>query len=460
VAQAEELRRQQILLHRFEAMGLVAGLLPGGRAVVVTLPVGSEPFPTPQGPRVLHAIRFYTVGHDRIKCVAPVALFHLPLMRLVDCENAAQIENRIRAAWSERMRALERTGQWLEQLGIQADAPGGAPQWSIPLGLDEGRVRATAIEPNRVVLPSRGPLSGIGVSRWQDRIYEPGSSCHCSVDLELALTARLEALARGSRRLPARHLEATPPVPRAVRLMPALVVGARLAADRTLREALCRRGFTVDAVRSLSDAVAAFRRRSFDVVLAQARLDRADGTELVPALRGLPGILELPVALIDDRPRTSRQATAEAAGAAAYWAGPIDAAETAESLARLAATEKRRFARYECALSLSWPDCGAPGVTATIGRGGLFVRSTSETPTRTGYALHLPEAGATLRVEAEPIYRLPDAAVGPNGFGIRFCSFAAGDESTWIDYLAGLASSRSDRGPALDGRAPGGITTL
>jgi len=448
VAQTEEIRRQQILLRRFRGMGLVAGLLPGGRAVVVTLPVAPEPFPTPQGPRSLHTIRFYTVGPDRIKCVAPVALFHLPLMRIVDCETAAQLEGRIRAAWGERMHALDRTRQWLEQLGVRPDAQAGAPQWGVPLGLEEEPVRATAIEPNRLVLPSRGPLSGIGVSRWQDRIYEPSDNCHTAVDLELAATARLEALARAARRSLVRPVDAPLPVPRAVRLMPALVVGPQLAADRALHEALRRRGFLVEAVRSLSDAVGAFRRRSFDVVLAQARLDRADGTELVPALRALPGILDLPVALIDDRARESRRATAEAAGAAAYWAGPLDAAETAESLARLSGTDKRRFRRYERALSLSWPDCDTPGVTATIGRGGLFVRSSATAPERTRYALHLPETGTTLLIDAEPVYQLPDAAIGPNGFGLRFCAFANGAESTWIDYLAGLPATPVANDPA------------
>lgn len=443
MAQAEELRRQQILLRRFQTMGLAAGLLPGGRAVVVTLPVDPEPFPTPQGPRALHTIRFYTVGHDRIKCVAPIAFFHLPLMRIVDCESAAEIEARVRAAWIERMHALDRTRRWLEQLGARVEAFAGAPQWSIRLGLEDDRARAVAIEPNRVLLPSRGPLSGVVLPRWEDRIYEPEPSCHSSVDLELAVTARLESLARATRRTPARHIDAPLPVPRVARLMPALLVGARLAADGSLHEALRRRGFTVDAVRSLTDAIGAFRSRSFEVVLAETRLDRADGTELIPALRGVPGILELPVALLDDRPRESRRAVARAAGATAYWPGPLDAAQTAESLARLASTDKRRFTRYERALSLSWPDCGAPGVTATIGRGGLFVRTSAAAPGRLRYALHLPETGSTLRVDAEPLYRLPDAAIGPDGFGLRFCGFESGAEPAWIDYLAGLACDRA-----------------
>lgn len=443
MAQAEELRRQQILLRRFQTMGLAAGLLPGGRSVVVTLPVEPDPFPTPQGPRTLHTIRFYTVGHDRIKCVAPVALFHLPLMRIVDCETAAEIEARVRAAWNERMHALTRSRRWLEQLGARVEAFAGAPYWSIRLGLEDDRARAVAIEPNRVLLPSRGPLSGVVLSRWEERIYEPETSCHSAVDLELAVTARLEALARAARRTPARHVDAPMPVPRVARLTPALLVGARLVADTSLHEALRRQGFTVDAVRSLGDAIGAFRSRSFEVVLAETRLDRADGTELIPALRGVPGVLELPVALLDDRPREARRAVARTAGATAYWAGPLDAVQTAESLALLANTDKRRFTRYERALSLSWPDCAAPGVTATIGRGGVFVRTSVPAPGRQRYALHLPETGNTLRVDAEPLYRLPDAAIGPDGFGLRFCGFESGAEPEWIDYLAGLANDQA-----------------
>ncbi len=442
MAQAEELRRQQILLRRFQTMGLSAGLLPGGRAVVVTLPVGPEPFPTPQGPRVLHTIRFYTVGPDRIKCVAPVALFHLPLMRIVDCDSAAEVEARVRAAWSERTHALTRTRLWLEQLGACAEASGGAPQWSIRLGLDDDRARAVAFEPNRVLLPSRGPLSGVLLPRWEDRIYEPGDDCHSAADLALAVTARLEALARATRRTPARPIDAPLPVPRVARLAPALLVGAKLAVDGSLHEALRRCGFTVTAVRSLTDAVRAFGSRSFEVVLAETRLGRADGAELIPALRAVPGILELPVALTDDRPRESRRADALAAGATAYWPEPRDAARTADSLAHLANTDKRRFTRFERALSLSWPDCGTPGVTATIGRGGLFVRTPAAAPGRQRYALHLPETRHTLRVDAEPLYRLPDAAIGPDGFGLRFCGFESGAEPAWIEYLAGLARER------------------
>jgi DNA-binding response OmpR family regulator len=440
VAQADELRRQQILQRRFQAMGLEAGLLAGGRAVLATLPVGPAPFDTPQGPRVLRAVRFYTVGHDRIKCVAPLALFHLPLVRIVDCETPAQLEARIRAAWSERLRVLARSRGWLDELGVQSESPGGAPVWSFPLGLEDPWARGVAIEPARVLLPSRGPLSGIALARAEDRVLAIGGGCTSAVDLELAVTARLEALARGQRRHPPRHLDADLPAPRVARLMPALLVGARLAADRALHEALRRRGFAVQTARGAGDAIGAFRQRTFEVVLAEARLDRSDGLELIPALRSVPGILDLPVALVDDRPREARRSAAAAAGAAAYWAGPLAAGDAAEALAEIADTDRRRYARYDHALAVSWTGCTAPGVTATVGRGGVFVKTPEPTLARQRFALHMPDGGATLRVDAEPVYRLPAAALGPDGFGLRFCGFEGRGEQAWIDYVTRAAT--------------------
>ena len=446
MAQAEELRRQQILQRRFQAMGLEAGLLAGGRSVLVTLPVGPEPFDTPQGPRTLRALRFYTVGHDRIKCLAPLALFHLPLVRIVDCETTAQLEARVRAAWSERVRSLARTRRWLDALGVVAESPAGAPQWSFALGLEDRAARGIAIEPGRVLLPSRGPLSGTALNAVGERLFEADASCSSSVDLELAVTARLEELARSRRRRPPLRLDAELPAPRVARLMPALVVGARLAADRTLHEALRRRGFAIEAARGAGEAVDAFRQRTFEVVLAEVRLDRVDGIELIPTLRSLPGILELPVALIDERPREGRRAAADAAGAAAYWAGPLEAPATADALAEIAATDRRRFARYDRALSVSWTSCGAPGVTTSVGRGGIFVKTPVTALARQRFALHLPDSSTTLRVDAEPVYRLPAAALGPDGFGLRFCGFEAGGERAWIDYVATAANASGPPG--------------
>ncbi|MCX5739514.1 MAG: response regulator [Proteobacteria bacterium] len=393
MSEAEELRRQRVLERRFRAMGLEAGVLPGGRALVATLLLGPVPFETPEGPRVLRALRFYTLGHDRIKCMAPRALFHLPPIRVLDCEKAEDLEARIRATWTQRLAVLRDARRWLDQLGVQVDVSQGAPQWCFSLGLDDPRARGAVVEPGRVGTVRR----------------TPDENC----DL---------------------------PAPRTPHGMPLLLVGSQLAGANGLQESLRLRGFAVRCATSASAAIEAFRAHSFELVLAETRLDRGDGIELVPALRAQPGVLDLPVVLFDERPSDHRRSAAKAAGASGYLSGPLDAARLASALAHLASQRRRRrFARFERALSVSWPGCDAPAITTEIGRGGCLVRGSREAPARGRFALHLPETGRTLHVEAEVVYRLGESTPGPSaGDGLQFCGFDDGDEPAWIEYLAGL----------------------
>jgi len=443
VSEAEELRRQRVLERRFRAMGLEAGVLPGGRAVVATLLLGPVPFETPEGPRVLRAVRFYTLGHDRIKCMAPRALFHLPPIRVLDCEKAEDLEARIRATWTQRLAVLREARRWLDQLGVQVDVSQGAPQWCFSLGLDDPRARGAVVEPGRVILPSRGPLSGLTLPAPEERVLALDAKCRTSTDLEIAVTVRLEALARRKRegtlrRTPDENCDL--PAPRTPHGMLLLLVGSQLAGANGLQESLRLRGFEVRCATSASAAIEAFRAHSFELVLAETRLDRGDGIELVPALRAQPGVLDLPVVLFDERPSDHRRNAAKAAGASGYLSGPLDAARLASALAHLASERRRRrFARFERALSVSWPGCDAPAITTEIGRGGCLVRGSSEAPARGRFALHLPETGRTLHVEADVVYRLGESTPGPSaGDGLQFCGFDDGDEPAWIEYLAGL----------------------
>ena len=444
MSEAEELRRQRVLERRFREMGLEAGLLPGGRAVVATLPLGQLPFETPEGPRVLRAVRFYTIGHDRIKCMAPRALFHLPPIRVLDCEKAEDLEARIRSVWAQRLALLRDARLWLDRLGVQIDAPQGAPQWCFSLGLDDPRARAAVVEPGKVILPSRGPLSGLALPGAAERVFEPDARCRSGSDLEIAISVRLEALARRKRDTVTRRATGDSadllPAPRAPRGMPLLLVGPRLAAAKALQESLRLRGFEVRSTTSAAASIEAFRSRSFELVLAETRLDRGDGIELVPALRALPGILDLPVVVFDERSSDRRRSSARAAGASGYLSGPLDAARLASALAHLATQRRRRrFARFERALSVSWPGCKTPAVTTEVGRGGCLLRGSMPAPPRGRFALHLPETGKTLRVEAELMYRLGDLTPGPDrGDGLRFCGFDDGHEAAWIEYLAQL----------------------
>ncbi len=443
MSEAEELRRQRVLERRFREMGLETGMLPGGRAVVVTLPLGPLPFETPEGPRVLRAARFYTIGHDRIKCMAPRALFHLPPIRVLDCEKADDLETRIRSVWAQRLELLRDARRWLDRLGVEVDVPQGAPQWCFSLGLDDPRARAAVVEPGKVILPSRGPLSGLALPHRAERVFEPGAACRSSTDLEIAVTVRLEALARRKRDTATRRAAediCDLPAPRAPSGMPLLLVGPHLAGASALQESLRLRGFEVCCTTSAAASIEAFRTRSFELVLAEARLDRGGGIELVPALRALPGILDLPVVLFDERPSEHRRSSARSAGASGYLSGPLDGARLASALAHLAVERRRRrFARFERALSISWPGCETPAVTTEVGRGGCLLLGSAAAPPRGRFALHLPETSRTLHVEAELMYRLGDLTPGPNaGDGLRFCGFDDGDEAAWIEYLAQL----------------------
>jgi two-component system chemotaxis response regulator CheY len=450
VVTAEELRRQSVLERRFRAMGLEAGLLPGGRAVVATLPLGPAPFETPDGPHVLRAVRFYTVGHDRIKCVAPRALFHLPLIRVVDCTRPAEIEARIRAAWKQRLEMLRDARDWLDSTGVEVDPTQGAPLWSFGLGLEDPRARAVVIERGRIVLPSRGPLSGLVLDSGEERVFQPDATCQTATDLEIATTVRLEVLARRKRAAASRRVNDAEllPAPRAARALQLLLVGSRLAQANALHESLRLRGFDAQVVTTASAALDAFRSRSFDLVLAETRLDRSDGIELVPALRGMPGILDLPVVLLDERPSEQRREASRAAGASGYLAGGPDAARVAGALAQMASQRRRRrFVRYSRALSVSWPGCDAPAVTAEVGRGGCRLLGPVPTPDRGRFALHLPETGRTLRVDAAVLYRLGEETPWPtHAVGLRFTGFEADAEPAWIDYLARIELARDEMG--------------
>lgn len=444
MAEAEELQRQRVLERRFRAMGLATGMLPGGRAVVATLPLSQRPFETPEGSRVLRAVRFYTVGHDRIKCLAPRALFHLPLVRILDCEKPADLEARIRTAWTARMRELAEARRWLDGLGIEASAPQGAPLWSFSLGLEDERAQATVVERGKVVLPSRGQLSGLALAQVSERVFEPAES-RSGTELAISITVRLEDLARRKRDASMRR-SAQPscdlPAPRQTRTAPLLLVGPRLVNAYALHESLRLRGFAVHATNSAAGALDAFRARSYGLVLIDTRLDRADGIELVPALRTMPGVLDLPVVLLDERASEPRRAAARAAGACGYLSGGLDPARLAAALGRLAGERKRRrFRRYGRALSVSWPGCESPVVTAEIGRLGCALRGTWPAPARGRYALHLPETGRTLRVEAEVMYRLAETSWCASGIGLRFGAFDAEAEPVWIEYLAGLEAA-------------------
>lgn len=439
---AEEGQQAQ-LVRRFADMGLRAQPLPGGRSVLVELPFGGRPLDTLGEPRRIRAVRFATAGADRIKCVAPRALFYLPLLRVADCRSAAELEARIREAWTKRIQELRRTQAWLARLGIEPESPRGTPQWVFRLGLEDKQARAAAIAPNQVILPSTGPLSGLPLERPEDRLVHTEPGCASAIDLELAITTRLEELARYAARVRAPQAVRPAPEPRAPSaartVLPILLVGPRLAEERAVHESLRLRSFGVSTARSIDETLARFAERSFDLVMADTVLDRFEGIELIPELRAVSGIEEIPVVLVDDRPREARRKAARHAGAAGYVVRPLDVPRLAEALGRaIRSPRRRRFRRYPKALSVTWPGNREPGITQNVGRGGLSLRTAGDDPGDDAipFEIHGPELGGAIRVEGAVVSRRTEGARVL--LGVHFRAFAPGGEPRWIAFLRGL----------------------
>ncbi len=448
----EEVRRQQTLLRRLEALGLRPEPMPGGRCALVTLPFGPEPLPTLGKPRRLEAVRFATVGTDRIKCLAPRALFHLPLIPISDCDTREALEARIRETWRARLAALQRARAWLERLGVEPDAPADTPQWTFPMEAGAEAAQGRCIDAGAVILPSAGPLAGMPLDDAKQRVMTLDGSVGSGTDFEIALSNRMEALARADAKARARqrrHGIVLEPPPRPAangRRAPLLLIGPGLESHRALQDSLHLRGFDVVASRSIQEALDAFQERSFELVLTEARLDRADGVEVIPALQALPGVSRVPILVLDDRPRQSRRDEARRAGAAGYLTQPFEVAKLAPMFDQLVNKPRhRRFTRYARPVSVAWRGAQDPEVTSAIGRLGMFVRTEHPLPLRAceRFELYLPEFGSTVSVESEVVYKLDGAGRSTTGVGLRFRGFEAGGEALWVSYLRAL-----ERAPA------------
>lgn len=456
MGEADERRSQQAWLRRLRAMGAQAELEPGGRCVHARLRLGPEPFPGLDRPLRIEELGFATVGRVRIKCLSPRPLFHLPLLDVGGCVDAAALEARVRSAWAAHVAGLARARGALEALGVAAEAEHQGAVLAFALNLEQPDARGRTHDGNRIVLPSRGPAGGLPLSRAGDRWMRADRSWESATDLEIAVTNVLERLARDAghteamRRLGRARRAAEPPARRPVsrgahRL---LLVGPRLASDVALQQGLRQQGYRVEVVRSVDSALEAFGRLTFEVILADADLGRAEGLELVPALDALPGVGKLPVILVDDHVRQARREAARRVGAAGYLVHPVEAAQIAPGLARMAAGSRgRRFDRFRQRLAVDWSQDGGGGFTTALSRLGLFIRTDRDLgPGHVSRCrLALPELGRQLELEVESLYRLHEVGSAGAGIGVRIRTFPSGAEPLWIEYLAALVERQPSR---------------
>lgn len=444
--EAEGTQRQEILLRRLSELGLAVKPLPDGRGVAVTLPLGPERFPLLRGGSArFESVSFASVGGDRIKCLRPLPFFYLPLIRVGGCASAEEFEARIRAAWRARSVDLLRTRNWLDKLGLaglpEADD---APVLCVALGVEDPESKARLFEPGRLVLPGRGPLSGVRLRRAEDRTFQPSPSLASGLDVELAAATRLEELARLDARIE-RERARMPGDETTLRPIPALeegprvlLVGPNLYGDRTLHESLRLRGYSPLLARSERDALRTLEATSPELVLSETQLGRFEGIELIPELRTTPGVEEIPVVLVDTMLRPERRDAARRAGAAGYLVRPFEVDQIAAGLRALVQNPKRRrFRRYARQLTAIAASARDADVVADIGRGGMLVWTARSAQLHDvdHWSIALPEIGASVGVRAEVVYVRTVPGSARRGLGLRFRSFDDGSEAALIRFL-------------------------
>jgi two-component system chemotaxis response regulator CheY len=430
-------------------MGLDCREGPGGRSLLVRLAARGGPLATPTDELPVSQFVFATVGANRIKCLVPRVLFYLPLVGVADCDSPGAIEARIRQAWRKRQTELGQTREWLEKLGCDVQVSGEAPVAFVEMGPADRRSALTAVEPGTVALPGAGPLSELALERAEDRIFRPEADLDSAVDLEIAAATRMEELVRLHQRLErqarVRAYATEPESEPASRHHRILLVGRRLLGDTGLIESLRMRGYWLSAVRGAAEALQAFEQRSFDLVLTESELDRFEGIEMVPTLRALPGIEEMPIVVVDTRLRPELRETARQVGAAGYVTHPIDVPLIEEGLARLLQAQgRRRFSRYVQRMGVRAVGASRPEIAHEISRGGMLLVSDREVAPRTlqRFAITLPHGAGAIRTDGEVVYRLrSDAAGAKPRIGVRFERFPDDDEQRLIAFLRTLEST-------------------
>jgi two-component system chemotaxis response regulator CheY len=422
--------------------------MPGGRCVLARMRLQRGLFETRSHPVRIDEVTFASVGSDRAKCLRPRALFQLPILRIRDCRDATAIEARIHLAWQQHVGQLEDLEDWLNSIGAEYQTEEERSLIGFPLAGEDPDTRARMIDKKGIILPGRGPLSGIPLRRADDRVVGVDHRIESGVDLEIHVSNRLEELSRIEARLAQqRRFEAldeeplVEPTLAGDRKPMVLMVGPRVSQETACLESLRLRGYHVEAVSGEREAINTFDRCSPELVMADVNMGRSEGIDLIQSLRQVPGIEEVPVLLIDSHRRDERREAARRMGAAGYLVYPIDVSRIAERLSRVVANPKRRrYTRYAQRLPVRMQGASQPLLTDSIGRGGMFLATDEDMPTNSlrNCRLALPEIGADVRIEAEVLYRARGGDDARPGVGLRFNSFPDADEPVFIDYLRNL----------------------
>ena len=245
-----------------------------------------------------------------------------------------------------------------------------------------------------------------------------------------------------------RDASATPRIsaadPEIVRVPRVLALEEEPLAAQAMQAALSGQGFDVFAYHDPGRALEAFHEKSFDLVLADARMRRADGMEFTARVQELAGIEKLPVVLVDERANSAMQRAAHAAGASAYWAKPMSWTEISATLADLIeATSWRRFVRYRLRLpvEVSLGARATSELTHTIARAGVSVATRREVQPGVieRYRIKLPRPLPPIAVDGMVVTRLAQPGSVTLVAGVQFLRFVDDGEVHWIRLIEELA---------------------
>lgn len=468
ISKSQQDRTQAFLIDRFEAMGLEVRPSSDDRSVLVSMPITETPFESLGGPISVDRIVFSTIDSGRIKCLRPRSFFALPFIDVRDARNPAAIEASIRRAFRERSRELEDAAHWLSKLGIRPRVGSGGTTLEFPLPGESPETAISLYGRTSAVLPGAGPLSGLSLDSPAERVLPINTGrtpdVESGADLECLIAGRIDAVKRlatqredavrarlvhaGTAAKPSRvdaleRITNLDPSPTARRPR-VLVVGQRLLEHRGLRDALRKAGYRIATARSEPEALTRLAGTTPDLVLCEFGLGRSDGATLVHATRGLVGIEQIPVVLLDDAKIEARREAARAVGAAGYIVGPSHPGRFVKRLQQLVDEPgKRRFTRYPQRLNARLRGSASPCLATQVGRGGVFVATQADIDLHAAMqcAITLPELAADLHFEGEVLYR-SDGQGALAGLGLRFSKISAEDESRLIAFLGHLESQR------------------
>jgi len=440
-------RHAEFLAQRLRGFGLSIELGPRAVSLEGALQLAATPFETLGRPLVFARARFYSLGHNRLKFFDPAIFFDLPALDVSRCASKAEIESALRRAWATQMRALAEALAWLRRLDAPLQLVAGGARLRF---LDEQGGPIEVRAPRELLLPSVGALARRSLAQPGERRFRPLPSLESANELAISISSAVAERARHTRGAepPSGPNEERPL--RQKRARRVMAISAAPSGPMEIATRLSLRQIDLEHFRDASRALAAFRERSYELVLCDARIGREDGLELAADLRRLPGVEQLPIVIIDERDSHANRTAARDAGAALYLPKPFDWDEVEPTLLDLLDhAAQRRFQRYTARMAVrTAASAGAwDELTELVARGGICLRTRRDILPGAveRYRIHLPAPLEPIDVDGDVISRANLPGYASVLAGIRFRRFLDDGEARWIRLIEDLVR-RASRG--------------